>query len=122
MNVYHKRPEADPEIVRIRKERQCLLCLVAFAEAARSAGVSSAAPYRHFRDRESLLADVARRGFERFAADLEQAWNDGLPNPLTAFENVGKAYLAFARREPAYYSAMFEAGLPQEGDPAMAAA
>src|SRR5438552_9231693 len=93
-----------------------------FAEAARSAGVSSAAPYRHFRDRESLLADVARRGFERFAADLEQAWNDGLPDPLTAFENVGKAYLAFARREPAYYAAMFEAGLPQEGDPAMAAA
>jgi 5-methylcytosine-specific restriction endonuclease McrA len=30
MNVYHKRPEADPEIVRIRKERQCLLCLVPF--------------------------------------------------------------------------------------------
>src|ERR1700704_4734541 len=32
-----------------------------FADAARSAGVSSAAPYRHFRDREALLADVARR-------------------------------------------------------------
>jgi AcrR family transcriptional regulator len=90
-----------------------------FAEAARSAGVSSAAPYRHFRDRETLLADVARRGFEHFAAELGQAWNDGLPDPLTAFENVGKAYLAFARREPAYYSAMFEAGLPHGGDPAM---
>jgi AcrR family transcriptional regulator len=90
-----------------------------FAEAARSAGVSSAAPYRHFRDRESLLADVARRGFDHFAAELEQAWNDGLPDPLTAFENVGKAYLAFARREPAYYSAMFEAGLPRDRDPAL---
>jgi len=33
-----------------------------FADAARSAGVSSAAPYRHFRDRQALLADVARRG------------------------------------------------------------
>jgi AcrR family transcriptional regulator len=93
-----------------------------FADAARSAGVSSAAPYRHFRDRDSLLADVARRGFERFAVELEQAWNDGLPDPLAAFENVGKAYLAFARREPAYYSAMFEAGLPHDGDPAMAQA
>jgi AcrR family transcriptional regulator len=91
-----------------------------FAEAARAAGVSSAAPYRHFRDRESLLADVARRGFERFAADLEQAWDDGRPDPLTAFENVGKAYLAFARREPAYYSAMFEAGLPHGDDPTLA--
>jgi hypothetical protein len=35
-----------------------------FAEAARSAGVSPAVPYRHFRDREELLANVARRGFE----------------------------------------------------------
>ena len=93
-----------------------------FAEAARSAGVSSAAPYRHFRDRDQLLADVARRGFERFAAELEGAWNEGRPDPLTAFENVGKAYLAFARNEPAYYSAMFESGLPQDGDTAMQAA
>ncbi len=83
-----------------------------FAEAARAAGVSPAAPYRHFRDRDALLADVAMRGFERFAAGLAQAWNEGRPDPMTAFEAVGKAYLAFARNEPAYYSAMFEGGLP----------
>src|SRR4029078_12767223 len=77
-----------------------------FAEAARSAGVSPAAPYRHFRDRDELIADVARRGFERFEVELDRAWNNGQPDPLTAFENVGKAYLAFARNEPAYYSAM----------------
>ncbi|MEA2779148.1 MAG: hypothetical protein QOK29_692 [Rhodospirillaceae bacterium] len=85
-----------------------------FAEAARSAGVSPAAPYRHFRDRDELIADVARRGFERFEVELDRAWNNGQPDPLTAFENVGKAYLAFARNESAYYSAMFEAGLPLE--------
>ena len=39
-----------------------------FAEAARQAGVSAAAPYRHFRDRDALMADVAKRGFERFEA------------------------------------------------------
>src|SRR6202045_2415111 len=83
-----------------------------FAEAARSAGVSPAAPYRHFRDRDELMADVARRGFERFEGELSKAWNGGLPDPLRAFENLGRAYLAFAREEPAYYSAMFEAGLP----------
>lgn len=87
------------------------------AEAARSAGVSPAAPYRHFRDREELLADVARLGFERFAAALEQAWNNGQPEPMRAFENMGKAYLAFARDEPAFYSAMFEAGLSAETNP-----
>jgi len=88
-----------------------------FAEAARSAGVSAAAPYRHFRDRDELMADVARRGFERFADDLTAAWNDGKPEPHTAFLALGRAYLAFARDEPAYYTAMFEAGLPPDMDP-----
>ena len=87
---------------------------VTFAEAARAAGVSPAAPYRHFRDRDALLAEVARQGFERFEAMLTAAWNEGRPEPLTAFENIGKAYLAFARSEPAYYAAMFEAGLPPD--------
>lgn len=83
-----------------------------FADAARSAGVSSAAPYRHYRDRDALLADVAQRGFDLFAAQLERTWNDGKPDAYTAFQAIGRAYLAFARDEPAYYSAMFEAGVP----------
>jgi AcrR family transcriptional regulator len=90
-----------------------------FADAARSAGVSSAAPYRHFRDRDALLADVARRGFELFATALNQAWNDGRPDPYAAFENVGRAYLTFARDEPAHYSAMFEAGVALDADPGL---
>lgn len=88
-----------------------------FADAARSAGVSSAAPYRHFRDREALIADVARGGFELFAESLDKAWNDGRPDTFTAFENTGRAYLAFARRDPAHYSAMFEAGVDLDADP-----
>jgi AcrR family transcriptional regulator len=88
-----------------------------FADAARMAGVSSAAPYRHFRDREALMADVARRGFELFAAALDRAWNDGRPEPMRAFEGIGRAFLDFARREPAYYTAMFEAGVALDADP-----
>ena len=88
-----------------------------FAEAARWAGVSPAAPYRHFRDRDELLADVARRGFELFEMALAKSWDDGQPNASAAFDRLGKAYLAFARSEPAYYSAMFEAGIPQESNP-----
>ena len=88
-----------------------------FADAARGAGVSAAAPYRHFRDRDELLSSVALQGFERFAAMLATAWNDGRPNTRTAFENLGKAYLAFARSEPAYYSAMFEAGVSHADRP-----
>jgi len=93
-----------------------------FADAARWAGVSPAAPYRHFRDRDELLADVARRGFEQFAAALEAAWDGGRPDPMTAFERTGRAYLAFARNEPSYYSAMFEAGVPLEASPELTAA
>ena len=88
-----------------------------FAEAARGAGVSAAAPYRHFRDRDELMASVALQGFERFTAMLETAWNNGKPNTRKAFDELGKAYLAFARTEPAYYSAMFEAGVPLDENP-----
>ena len=87
-----------------------------FAEAARWAGVSPAAPYRHFRDRDALLADVARRGFEEFASVLAKAWDEGRPEVMAAFDRLGKTYLAFAKREPAYYSAMFEAGVPLNTD------
>jgi AcrR family transcriptional regulator len=83
-----------------------------FAEAARWAGVSPAAPYRHFRDRDELLSSVALRGFQQFETVLAKAWDDGRPDPMTALDRLGKAYLAFARTEPAYYSAMFEAGIP----------
>jgi AcrR family transcriptional regulator len=92
------------------------------AEAARLAGVSSAAPYRHFRDAEDLLAAVALRGFEQFAAALGEAWSEGRPSPLRAFENLGRAYLQFARREPALYAAMFETGIPLDAYPALQAA
>lgn len=88
-----------------------------FAEAARWAGVSPAAPYRHFRDRDELLADVARRGFELFADALQAAWDDGKPEPFRAYDRVGRAYLHFARTEPAYYSAMFEAGVSPDANP-----
>jgi AcrR family transcriptional regulator len=88
-----------------------------FAEAARWAGVSPAAPYRHFRDRDELLANVALRGFELFEAALARAWDNGRPDTSTAFDRLGKAYLAFARSHPAYYSAMFEAGIPVAASP-----
>jgi AcrR family transcriptional regulator len=88
-----------------------------FAEAARWAGVSPAAPYRHFRDRDELLASIALRGFNQFEAKLARAWDDGRPDAFTALERLGKTYLDFARSEQAYYSAMFEAGIPLATNP-----
>src|SRR3954468_2505504 len=93
-----------------------------FADAARMAGVSPAAPYRHFRDRDELLSSIAQRGFEMFESALNAAWDDGRPDTVTAFERVGKAYLKFAREEPAFYSAMFESGLSIDINPTLQAA
>jgi len=92
-----------------------------FADAARAAGVSAAAPYRHFRDRDALLAEVAQRGFRLLAESLTKAWGDGGPEPTQALHRVGKAYLSFAREEPAYYTAMFESGVDIGADPALRA-
>ena len=93
-----------------------------FAEAARWAGVSPAAPYRHFRDRDELMASVALRGFERFEIALARAWDDGRPDIFAALDRLGKAYLDFARTEQAFYSAMFEAGIPLASSPVLRAA
>src|SRR5579859_553014 len=93
-----------------------------FADAARMAGVSPAAPYRHFRDRDELLSSIAQRGFEQFEMALTEAWDDGRPDTVTAFERVGRAYLNFAREQPAFYSAMFESGIPVDMNPALMAA
>jgi AcrR family transcriptional regulator len=93
-----------------------------FVDAARAAGVSPAAPYRHFRDRDELMAEVAQRGFESFALALGTAWDEGRPDPIAAFTRIGQAYLAFARNEPAYYAAMFEAGIAAQRHPALSLA
>ena len=89
------------------------------AEAARLAGVSPAAPYRHFRDADALLAEVALRGFDRLTERLTKAWNGGRPEPVRAFEDLGRAYLAFARDEPASYAAMFDSRLATEAYPGL---
>lgn len=93
-----------------------------FAEAARAAGVSQAAPYRHFRDRDALVAEVALRGYGLLALALADAWDEGRPEPTRALDALGKAFLGFARKEPAYYAAMFESGLDLAAIPELRAA
>ncbi len=91
------------------------------SEAAKAADVTPAAVYRHFAGRDDLLAEVARQGFDIFAALLEYAFDEGRPTPLAAFEATGRAYLAFARKYPGHYQAMFESGLTPGNHPDLAA-
>ena len=81
------------------------------SDAAKLAGVSPAAPYRHFKDRQSLLRDIAALGFARLGERLGQAAAAGGPD---GFGAMGRAYLAFAREEPAFYAAMFNSGTASE--------
>ena len=69
-----------------------------------------------------MIAEIARQGFDRFANELRIAWNEGQPDPRVAIETCARAYLNFARREPAFYAAMFEPGFPLEDDPSLLAA
>lgn len=92
------------------------------SDAAKLAGVTPAAVYRHFAGREDLIAEVARQGFEIFADLMEHAYNGGKPTALVAFEATGRAYLAFARKFPGHYPAMFESGISLNANPDLARA
>ncbi len=92
------------------------------SEAAREAGVTPAAVYRHFDGREELIAEAARQGYEIFGDLMEHAYNGGKPTALGAFEATGRAYLAFARKFPGHYIAMFESGVSIQRSPALATA
>ncbi len=90
------------------------------SEAAKRADVTPAAVYRHFAGRDDLIAEVARQGYDIFAALMEFAYDEGRPTALAAFEATGRAYLAFARKYPGHYMAMFESGLSFNAHPELA--
>jgi len=84
----------------------------AVAELARVVGVSSAAPYRHFRDRDAVVAEVARRGFEGLKIDMSAAIQSAGGDVLVALERCAQAHLAFAARERPVYGVMFDPHFP----------
>jgi AcrR family transcriptional regulator len=88
-------------------------------DAAKMAGVSVAAPYRHFVDKNALLGSIQIEGFRLFNAALAA----GYANRETAaerLEELGVAYVLFALENPAYFRVMFgmSGGGRPEGDEA----
>ncbi|HWM30973.1 MAG TPA: TetR/AcrR family transcriptional regulator [Methyloceanibacter sp.] len=77
-------------------------------EVARKAGVSHQAPYHYFSDREAILAAIAGDGFAKLGQSLMRAAGAG-DDPVKAMEAMGKAYVDFAIRYPAYFQVMFRA-------------
>jgi AcrR family transcriptional regulator len=80
-------------------------------EVARRAGVSHTAPYRHFEDRDALLAAVAADGFRRLD-DALRAGAAAASSAIDGFRAGGRAYLRFALDHPAHYRIMFGDSLP----------
>jgi len=74
-------------------------------EVARRAGVSQAAPYRHFKDRRELVAAVAERGFSHLGEAMHRAMASAGGRP--GLRNVAEAYVQFGLANPAEYRVMF---------------
>jgi len=78
---------------------------------ARKAGVSHAAPYRHFPNHEALLVELAIEGFVELRDEIKSAVSspDAEPERIT---KIGAAYMRFVARRPALASLMFGPQLP----------
>lgn len=86
------------------------------SEASRRAGVSTAAPYKHFKDRPAILKAVVMDGMARLQARMQQAID---PLPAASLERVdalGKTYIDFAREEPGVFRLVFGLTEDHEGD------
>ncbi|MBU8894496.1 TetR/AcrR family transcriptional regulator [Corallococcus sp. H22C18031201] len=75
-------------------------------EVARRAGVTHAAPYRHFADKEALLEAVAAEGYRAMAREMRQRM-ERVTGPLEQLITAGEAYVLFAVRHPPHFRVMF---------------
>jgi AcrR family transcriptional regulator len=80
-------------------------------EVARRAGVSHAAPYRHFADKNDLILAVVEQGFQLMHETMMAEKAAAGPDPMDQFAASGMAYLTFAMSYPAYYRVMFSGDL-----------
>src|SRR5450432_523572 len=76
---------------------------VSVREAARRAGVSPGAPFRHFPSRDALMTAVAEEAQRRFRAEIDVALATAPADPLARFRCFGLAYLRWAMRNPAHF-------------------
>ena len=69
-------------------------------------GVSRSALYRHFADKQSLLATVGKEGFRMLRQAIADAWEQNRRGRI-GFQAMGKAYVQFAGAHPSHYRVMF---------------
>jgi AcrR family transcriptional regulator len=100
--------------------RECGDTAISLRALAKQLGVSSPALYRHFSDRETLLAELAISGFDTLRNRLRKVDQQ---NPRRALIDIGLVYVAFAQDEPNLYRLMFGGRvLPKGAHPRLDAA
>ncbi|HEY2385411.1 MAG TPA: TetR/AcrR family transcriptional regulator [Candidatus Binatia bacterium] len=88
---------------------------VSLRAVARRAGVTYAAPYHHFRDKNALLAAVAVEGYRALRHEVERALARAPRRPAARLQALAQSYIRFGVAHPAHYRVMFR---PDLGDPA----
>ena len=92
---------------------------LALSDAARLVGVSVAAPYRHFKDKEALLAEIAAEGFALFRDALARAAQSNPRDKVKRLVEMGVAYVDFALEHRSHFKVMWEGGLSKATYPAV---
>jgi AcrR family transcriptional regulator len=90
---------------------------LALSDAARLAGVSVAAPYRHFKDKEALLAEIAAEGFTLFRDALARASESHPRDKVKRLVEMGVAYVEFALQHRSHFKVMWEGAIPKDKYP-----
>lgn len=90
---------------------------ISLRAVAKAANVSHAAPYRHFKDKEHLLASVAERGFQALIEAMESAAQE-LEDPAHRLREAVVAYVSFAMKNSEMHHLMF-GGLLDQGETAL---
>lgn len=89
------------------------------SEAARLAGVSVGAPYRHFVDKEALFSTVAAQGFIDLCDRIEAAVEMSPEDPRKRLVAIGTAYVRFAVERPSHFQVMFDSAIHRRKNPAV---
>jgi AcrR family transcriptional regulator len=90
---------------------------LALSDAAHQAGVSVAAPYRHFKDKEALLAEIAAEGFGLFRDALARTTQSYPKDKVRRLVEMGVAYVDFALEHRSHFKVMWEGGISKEKYP-----
>lgn len=93
---------------------------IGLREAARRAGVTHGAPYRHFENQQALVVAVAEQGFRQLMAGVQAAQAAAGTDVLARFHALGVAYLRFALAHPGQFRVMF--GAEAAADPSVRSA